>query len=179
VIFVVYSRHRSGDHLTLETGKAPGFRGEFDNALDCDLDALFFLGIGEVFDSVDYFLDHGTGSCVDTLLSTTAGKRCEECLLAPDGLFARALVADVVTHGQEQGVSLVVPTTQTEQEWAEDTISDKLGDSVSHVGGAKLPGQSLSDIRHRRVLQLTLKTGCPPKKRVCERVSAATLRVEE
>jgi hypothetical protein len=93
-----------------------------------------------VFDSVDNFLDYGASSCVDALLSTTARERCEKCLLAPDGLFARAFVADVVTHRQEQGVSLIVPTTQAKQEWTEDAISDKLGDGVSHVGRAKLPG---------------------------------------
>lgn len=166
VIFIGYRRHRGGNHLSLETSKTPGFSSEFDDALHGDLDTLFFFGIGEVFYGIDDLLDHSTSSCVDALLSTTASKSCEKCLLTPNGLFARALVADVVAHRQKQGVSLVVSTAQAKQEWTKDAVGDKLGDSMSHIRGAKLPVGSLLDVRQYPILQLTLKKGCPLRTRV-------------
>lgn len=73
-----------------------------------------------MLDLIDYFIDDGTSCSVDPLLSTTACECSEERLLAPDGFFPSALVADMVAHRGEQRVGLVVTPSKAEQKRSED-----------------------------------------------------------
>lgn len=98
MVIIIYGGHGCGYHLSLEAGETPGFSGELHNPLHCNLDTLFFFGIGKMLDGVDDLLDHSPSSCVDPLLGTTACKCGQKCLLAPYGLFACALVTDMIAH---------------------------------------------------------------------------------
>lgn len=69
-----------------------------------------------MLDRIDNLFDDCASSGIDPLFCSTAGECSEKSLLAPDGFFPCALVANVVTHGQEQRISFVVTATQAEQE---------------------------------------------------------------
>ena len=98
MVVVVNSGHGCRYHFPFKTGETPSFGSQFDNTLYCDFDTFFFSGVGKVFDSIHNLFNHGAGSCVNALLSSTTCKCREKCLLAPYGLFASALVAYVVAH---------------------------------------------------------------------------------
>lgn len=154
VLFIVQSWHSSGDHLTLKTGKAPRLSGELDDPLHSNLDTFFFSWIGEVLDRIDDLFNNGTGSSVDALLCPTACECSKKSLLTPDGLLPCALVADVVAHGQKEGVCFVVTTTQAEQERPEYTVGNQLRDCVCDVCSADLSGSlGLVDAGVQRMTQ--------------------------
>jgi hypothetical protein len=57
---------------------------------------------------------------------------------AASNVCARALVADMVAHGEEERVRFIIATTQAEQEGPENTVSNQLRDSVRYVSGSDL-----------------------------------------
>jgi hypothetical protein len=114
VFFVQQGRHCGVDHLAFKSRKSPCLRGKLHDPFHCDLDAFLLPWIGKMLDCVDDLLNDSPCGGVDSLLSTTASKCGEQSLLTPNCLFACALVADVVTHGEEKRVRLVVTTTEAE-----------------------------------------------------------------
>jgi hypothetical protein len=142
MFFVLQCWHRSCDHLTLKSSKAPCLSSELDDSFDSDFDAFFFLGIGKVLDRDDNLVHHSPSGGIDTLLGTAAGEGGKQGLLAPDRFFAGALVADMIAHRGEQRVGLVVAATEAKQEGPEDTIGDHLCYGMCNIRGSELPRNS-------------------------------------
>lgn len=140
VLRIAYGWHTRGNHLPLEPRKPPRLRRKLHNALHRNLNPLFLPRIREMLDRVHNLLDDGARSGVDALLCAAAGKRREERLLPPDGLLARALVADVRAHRGEERVGFVVAAAEAEEEGPEDAVGDEFGDGVRDVGGTECAG---------------------------------------
>jgi hypothetical protein len=138
MLFVQQRGHCSVDHLTLEPRESPRLSSKLHNPLHRDLDTFLLSRISKVLDGANDFFNYSAGSGVDALFSTTARERCEQRLLTPNCLFACALVANMVAHGSEQRVRLVIASAQAEQERTKDSVRDKLRHRVRNVGSSNL-----------------------------------------
>jgi hypothetical protein len=132
VLVIVDCRHSSCDHLALQTSEAPCLSSKLDDSSDGNFDTFFLFRVREVLNLSNDLINNGTCRGVNSLFCATASECGKQGLLAPYRFFAYAFLANVVAHRCEQGVCLVVPTPETEEERPEDSecyhCRDDMGD---------------------------------------------------